>query len=123
MLISITAAAEMLIPDQNLKGQDSRVPCRSSIPSRLHLWVSGSLSEQKGSESYDDPGPDTTVNEPSGSVFPAVPCPAVTGSENGKTRKESHLQARMLGPRIQDKCQWRPVQARVLKTTLVSLGP
>ena len=70
-----------------------------------------------------DPGPDTTVNEPSGSVFPAVTCPAVPGSENGKTRKESHLQAGMLGPKISDKCQWRPVQVRVLSTTLVSLGP
>lgn len=47
-----------------------------------------------------DPGPDTTVNEPSGSVFPAITCPAVPGSENGKTRKESHLQAGMLGPRF-----------------------
>lgn len=100
MPISITAATEMLIPDQNLKGQDPRMPCRSSIPSRLHLWASGSLSEQKGSESCDDSGPDTTVNEPSGSVFPVLTCPAVPGSENGKTRKEGHLQAGMLGPRI-----------------------
>lgn len=58
-----------------------------SIFSRLSLWASVSLSRQKESESYDDSGPDTTVNGLSGSVFPAVTWPAVPGSENRKTKE------------------------------------
>lgn len=69
-----------------------------------------------------DPGPDTTVNEPSGSVFPAVTCPAflVLKMERQGRRVPCRPECWVLGSEM---CQWRPVQVRVLSTTLVSLGP
>lgn len=71
-----------------------------TIPSRLGPWPQFSLSESKGSESYDESGPDTLVSRPSGPVFPAIMCPADPGSENVKSRRVIHLQAKMLGTRI-----------------------
>lgn len=60
-----------------------------SIPSRLSLWASISLSEQKRSEGCDDSGPDTLVAEASRSVFLAATSPEVLVLNRQRQGKQS----------------------------------